>query len=117
MPTFRLPFAGDLMQTINPWTWFQKTVGSQFGLINIDLGRSADPQLEAQILDDVGSYGRQLGQIGDLLGVLLKHVNLDDLTAQEQKVVKAFERQLEAIAALKEKRQAALAARAPLTSG
>ena len=63
-----------LTQTINPWTWnFQ---GAQFGLFNIDLGQSRDPALERTILDEVGSYGRQLGRIGDALEVILKHVDL-----------------------------------------
>ena len=61
MPTFKLPLSGDVTQSINPWNWFWRSVGGQFGLININLGKSADPDLESQILEDVGSYGRQLG--------------------------------------------------------
>jgi hypothetical protein len=38
------------------------------GLININLGQSSAPEVEQEILEDVGSYGRQLGRIGDALG-------------------------------------------------
>ena len=54
MPNLRLPLSGDVMQTINPWNWFFKSTGSQFGLVNINLGRSADPALEEDILNEVG---------------------------------------------------------------
>ena len=67
MAYFLRPITNELNQDINPWTWFTKLVGGQFGLININLGKSTDPVLEQQILDDVGSYGRQLGQMGDAL--------------------------------------------------
>ena len=116
MPSFRLPLSGDVMQTINPWTWFLKTVGGQFGLINVNLGKSSDPQLEEEILEEVGTYGRQLGQIGDALGVLLKHVKVDGLDPEEERMIWAFKVQLEEIARLKDKRRAAVARSAHVAS-
>src|SRR3984885_13389860 len=66
---FQISLAPDqLMQAINPWTFSQQ--GGQFGLINIDLGGAADSDLERKILKTVGSYGRQLGRIGDALDIL-----------------------------------------------
>jgi len=73
MPVFKLPLSGDAVQTINPWTAFFSPIGSQFGLININLGQSSEPNVEADVLSDVASYGKQLGKIGDALIVLLKH--------------------------------------------
>ena len=104
MPTFRLPLSGDVTQTINPWNWFVNLFGNQFGLINIDLGKSSDPQLEEQILSDVGSYGRQIGQIGDALQVLIRHVNLTGLASDEQRSLSALQFQLDEINRLKHKR-------------
>ena len=104
MPTFRLPLSGDVTQTINPWNWFVNLFGNQFGLINIDLGKSSDPQLEEQILSDVGSYGRQIGQIGDALQVLIRHVNLTGLSSDEQRALSALQFQLDEINRLKHKR-------------
>jgi len=106
VPNFHLPLSGDVTQTINPWTWFFKTVGSQFGLININLGKSSDPALEEQILNEVGTYGRQIGQMGDALEVLLNHVQLDNLTPDERKVITAFRYQLDEVNRLKEQRKA-----------
>jgi len=104
MPNLMLPLSGDVTQSINPWTWFVKSVGGQFGLININMGKSADPVLEQQILDDVGTYGRQLGQIGDALAVLLKHVKLDTLQPEELRALDAFQLQLAQIERLKARR-------------
>ena len=72
MPVFKLPLSGDAVQTINPWKAFFSPIGSQFGLININLGQSSEPNVEADVLSDVASYGKQLGKIGDALIVLLK---------------------------------------------
>jgi hypothetical protein len=106
VPNVRLPLSGDVTQVINPWNWMLRSVGSQFGLININLGRSADPQLEQQVLEEVGSYGRQLGRLGDALGVLLKHVKLSDLSDDDKKKIWALESQLTEIERLKDQRAA-----------
>lgn len=106
MPNLRLPLSGDVTQAINPWNWMLSSVGSQFGLVNINLGKSADPSLERQILEDVGSYGRQLGRIGDVLGVLLRHVELSKLSDDDKKKIWAFESQLSEIERLKVQRAA-----------
>ena len=72
MPVFRLPLSGNVTQSINPWTWSFNPVGSQFGLVNIELGQSSEPAIEEEILSDVASYGKQIGRIEDALLVLLK---------------------------------------------
>lgn len=104
MPNLMLPLSGDVTQAINPWSWFFKSVGGQFGLVNINMGKSSDPVLEQQILDDVGTYGRQLGQIGDALAVLLRHVKLEDLAPDEVDALDAFKLQLAQIERLKARR-------------
>jgi hypothetical protein len=106
MPNLRLPLSGDVMQTINPWNWFFKSTGGQFGLVNINLGTSADPALEEDILNEVGSYGRQLGRIGDALGVLVKHIRPEDLSDDEKKKIWALESQLADIERVKSRRSA-----------
>ena len=70
-----------LRQDINPWKLFQ---GAQFGLFNIELGQTPHPEVEQAIIDEVGSYGRQLGRMGDVLEVLVKHVDRTKLTTDEQ---------------------------------
>ena len=106
MPAFRLPLSGNVTQSINPWTWFFNPVGSQIGLINIDLGQSSNPAVEEEILTDVASYGRQLGRIEDALLVLLAHFRPErPLTAEEEAAIGAFKAIVEEIAAVKAKHQ------------
>jgi hypothetical protein len=88
MPAFRLPLSGNVTQSINPWTMLFNPVGSQVGLVNIELGQSSQPQVEEEILTDVASYGKQIGRIEDALAVLLDHFNPSrSLTAQEQQAI------------------------------
>jgi len=90
MPAFRLPLSGNVTQSINPWTWFFNPVGSQVGLVNIELGQSSNPAIEEEVLSDVASYGKQLGRIEDALLVLLAHLRPDrPLTADERARLKA----------------------------
>ena len=105
MPELRLPVSGDLTQAINPWSWLLRTVGNQLGLININLGRSPDPELEEQIVNDVGTYGRQIGRIGDALRVLLEHVKLDHLEPDEERALAGLRYQLDEIDRLKARRR------------
>jgi hypothetical protein len=104
MPDVKLPLSGDVVQAINPWNWFFRSQGGQFGLVNINLGKSADPELEQRILDDVGSYGRQLGRIGEALEVLLRHVALDRLDATERAAIEDFRLQQAQVERLKARR-------------
>ena len=102
MPDFKLPLSGDVIQAINPWNWVFQPQGSQFGLVNINLGKSGDPAMEQRILDEVGSYGRQLGRIGDALGVLVDNIKLEKLDAGERKALEDFRFQLEQVKRVKD---------------
>jgi len=102
MPTFKLPLSGDVVQSINPFTAFM--TGGQFGLININLGQSSEPQVEAEVLSDVATYGKQLGRIGDALIVLLSHFHpRKPLTTEETKAIDDLKEMLEKIADIKRK--------------
>jgi hypothetical protein len=100
--SFQLALAPQqLWQAINPWTFYQQ--GAQFGLINIDLGATAHPEVEQAILDEVGSYGKQIGRIGDALGILLKHIKLDDLSPDELDALDALRGQLAEVKQVKQR--------------
>ena len=103
--TGRLPLSGDVTQAINPWSWTFGSASSQVGLVNINLGRSSDPDLEQEVLDEVGSYGKQLGRIGDALAVLIKHVKLEQLDDAERDAITALRFQLDEIARVKTRRR------------
>ena len=97
---FQISLAPEqLWQAINPMTFYQQ--GAQFGLINIDLGAAGESDLERKLLDRVGSYGRQLGRIGDALEVILKHVKLGDLKPEEQDALDILKGQLAAVRQVK----------------
>ncbi len=82
----------QLWQAINPWTF--SLDNSQLGLVNIDLGQTPNPQAERAILNEVGSYGRQIGHIGDVLEVLLDHLKLKDLDSAEKDAIDILRGQL-----------------------
>ena len=67
---FFAPLSGPVTQMFDFWSnWFDQV--GQIGLVNIDLGNTPNPDLERKILDEVGSYGRQLGRLSEALEVLL----------------------------------------------
>jgi hypothetical protein len=100
---FKLPLAGDVVQWINPVTWFMS--GNQ---VNVYLGESSAPEVEAEVLDRVGTYGKQLGQVSDALIVLLKHLpDREKLPAAEQHAIAAFEKMANAVADIKERNKRA----------
>ena len=101
---FQISLAPEkLWQAINPLTVYQQ--GAQFGFINIDLGQSAHPETEQAILDDVGSYGRQLGRIGDAVEVLMKQVRRDGLSDADKDALGVLEGQLAEVRQVKRRAQ------------
>ena len=102
MPDFKLPLSGNVTQTINPWTMFFNPIGSQVGVINVNLGTSSNPTVEEHVLSDVASYGKQLGRIEDALAVLLAHFRpARKLTEAEDKAIRDLKRMLDDIADIK----------------
>jgi hypothetical protein len=104
MPTFKLPLSGDVVQSINPFSAFFSPQGGQYGLINIHLGQSANPAIEQEVLSDVGTYGRQLGRIGDALEVLLDRLGPNvKLDAAEKAAIADFRDMMAKIGRIKKK--------------
>lgn len=100
--SFQLALAPEkLWQAINPWSFYQQ--GAQFGLVNVNLGQTPHPEIEQDVLDEVGSYGRQLGRIGDALEVLLDHVALGELGEKERDAIAILRGQLAQVRAIKQR--------------
>ncbi|MGD5712558.1 hypothetical protein QUT19_22745, partial [Xanthomonas citri pv. citri] len=96
--------SGDVVQSINPITSFFSPTGGQFGLINITVGQSSAPEVEKDLLSDVGSYGKQIGQIGDALLVVIEHLEaLGDSALGEDKAISAFKDLMHSVASVKER--------------
>ena len=100
--SFQLALAPEkLWQAINPWSFYQQ--GAQFGLVNVNLGQTPHPEIEQDVLDEVGSYGRQLGRIGDALEVILDHVQLGTLGEKERDAIAILRGQLAEVRAIKQR--------------
>lgn len=65
---------------IDPMTSWQRFFNPQF-FFNYNTG---DVDVENNVLRQVGSYGKQLGQIIDAIDVLVARVPLNELTSQER---------------------------------
>ena len=102
MPDVNLPLSGAVTQTINPWTAYLTAMGSQIGLVNINMGTSSNPDVEKDVLTNVASYGKQLGRIGEALIVLLRHLPATaKLDHDEQRAIDDLKRMLGEIANVK----------------
>jgi hypothetical protein len=64
---FRWPLSGGVMQAINPMSFMTS-------LITINPGRTSNPDLEQRIVNEVASYGRQIGRMSDALEVLINRI-------------------------------------------
>jgi hypothetical protein len=81
MTKVSMPLSGDVTQTISPFTtMFGSQTSNNY---TIELGHSTDPDIEKEVLDEVGSYGRQLGRICDVLHLLLHRIDPKDLSKHE----------------------------------
>lgn len=98
------PFAGGVSQTINPWSWMAKVMGNQFSFFTVNLGRSSAPEVEAEILQNVGSYGRQLGRLSDVVEVLARRLPRDELTEDDRIALDDFAAQMREIKRIKARR-------------
>src|SRR4051812_26978140 len=99
------PFSGGVAQNILPWNWFANFTGNRFSWFTVNLGRSSAPEVEADILENVGSYGRQLGRISDVLEVLVDRLPRESLNETECAAVEDFSAQMREIKRIKEKRR------------
>jgi hypothetical protein len=98
--SFQFSLAPDqLWQAINPWSFYNQ--GAQLGFVNINLGQTAHPEIEQKLLEDVGSYGKQLGRIGDALEVLIDHAALNGLSREERDALDILKGQLAEIRKVK----------------
>jgi hypothetical protein len=97
----RAPLSGDVAQDIEPS--FVRNLSDQLGLVNISLEGAGDPQLERRIVEDVASYGRQLGRVLDALDVVVRRGLPKNLSQDDRRAVGDLEVLRAEIEALKTK--------------
>ena len=102
--TFNNPFSGPVSQMFDFMNSWFRSIGGQFGLVNITVGSTANPEAEKRILEGVGTYGRQLGRIGDALRVLVNQSEEKrPLTEEQKKALRAFLVQADQVDEIKKK--------------
>jgi hypothetical protein len=52
--------------------------GWQFSLFSVNLGASSDAEIEKSTIQQVGSYGKQIGHLAEALEVVIKQLKLLD---------------------------------------
>lgn len=97
------PLSGPVNQAFRFWSKAFSARGSQVGFVNLNFARSNAPEVEEEVLEEVGSYGKQLGRIGDAMTVLLARLDRSTLTPPEAKAIRALESLLDEVAAVKER--------------
>ena len=81
------------------------TGGDHVQAVSALAGQTPRPDIEHAILEKVGSYGRQLGRIGDALEVLPDHMKLKDLNDRERDALAVLRGQLTEIRQVKQEGQ------------
>jgi hypothetical protein len=80
-----------------------RSFGEQLGSININTTRAGDADLERRIVEQVASYGRQLGRILDAIDVLIRHDLAGELSPEDQRALERLESLRAEIMAAKER--------------
>lgn len=85
----RAPLSGDVTQAID--TSLVRGIGDQLGFVNINTTGSGDPALERRIVEEVASYGRQLGRLLDAVDVLIRRDTRGKLAPDDQRALDELE--------------------------
>lgn len=64
-----------------------------FNLFNVNLGASSNPAIEQEVLQTVGSYGRQIGHLAEALELVIDKLKLlerKDLSQTDRDTLQVF---------------------------
>ncbi len=78
----------------------------EFNFFNINLGASSNPENEYKMLQNVGSYGKQLGHLAEALEVVIKELNLleaKNLSSEKLDTLQIFLGDVAAVRSVKNK--------------
>jgi len=85
---YRFPFQDAFQHfVINPVTNWSRFINPQFFISY----NSSDVEVENHVLEQVGSYGKQLGTMQDALTVLIGRLPMEELTPRERRIVEDFQ--------------------------
>jgi len=66
--------------------------GWNFSLFSVNMGQSSDDAVEKAAIQNVGSYGKQIGHLADALEVVIDHFKLldSDMPAEQKDKLQIF---------------------------
>jgi len=76
-----------------------------FSFFNINLGSSSNPEIEHDVLQNVGSYGKQIGHLSEALEVVINQLHLldKDLSQEDRDALQIFLGDIAKVRAIKNK--------------
>lgn len=97
---FQVTLAPELVfQPMNPMSFFQPV--ASYGAIDVNVGYTPRRDVETEILEKVGSYGRQISRLGDALEVLTRYLPREILDEKSRNAIDALLEQLTEIRDIK----------------
>lgn len=78
---------------------------STYSLFTVNMGTTANPDVEREVQEVVGTYGRQIGHIQEALEVLLRHVPMSKLSPAEKETLKVLKRDISSVRQIKQKHE------------
>jgi hypothetical protein len=90
-----------LFQPINPVSFFQPD--KALGAIDLNVGYTPRRDVELEILEKVGSYGRQIGRIAEAVEVLTRYLPREILDEASRDAIDALRQQVADVRAIKER--------------
>ena len=98
MPPTPFDYVYKLTQMFDLW----KNNGTQqFGLFNISAQASNGTDVEREIVENVATYGRQLGRMSDVVEILLRNSNAEQWRGDDAKALDDFRSMLRDIESVK----------------
>ena len=82
--------------------------GWSFNLFSVNLGASSDSTVEHEVLQNVGSYGKQIGHLSEALEVVIQRLKLleaKDLSQDDRDALQVFLGDVSAARTVKSKRR------------
>ena len=77
-----------------------------FNLFSVNLGATSNAKVEQQALEQVGSYGKQIGHLGEALEVVIQKLKLlesQDLSQSDKDALRVFLGDVAAVRKIKAK--------------
>jgi hypothetical protein len=75
-----------------------------FNLFSVNMGASSNAEVERQVLDQVGSYGKQIGHLAEALEVVIERLQLlesKDLPSGDRDALRVFLGEVAAVRKIK----------------